>query len=184
MSENQDNKSLMKAYKACSYSFSQKEKYLDIYNRLLEKEKQQEVKEPVSDPKVEEKEESPVSEAKLEYKQIKSQNDLIQFSCNLAFAFETLMKSFNAKVKGKRVQLAYIRNTFIEAARHFEKVEIKDKKKTHFCLACVNLYLREKIEGKESDLSEFDYKRALEQITDFGLSYDFASVNDLYITHD
>ena len=50
MSENQDNKSLMKAYKACSYSFSQKEKYLDIYNRLLEKEKQQEVKEPVSDP--------------------------------------------------------------------------------------------------------------------------------------
>ena len=134
--------------------------------------------------KQQEKEESPVSEAKLEYRQIKSQNDLIQFSCNLAFAFETLMKSFNAKVKGKRVQLAYIRNTFIEAARHIKKVEIKDKKKTHFCLACVNLYLREKIEGKESDLSEFDYKRALEQITDFGLSYDFASVNDLYITHD
>ena len=94
------------------------------------------------------------------------------------------MKSFNAKVKGKRVQLAYIRNTFIEAAKQFEKLEIKDKKKTHFCLACVNLYLREKIEGKESDLSEFDYKRASEQITDFGLSYDFASVNDLYITHD
>ena len=184
MSKNQDSKILMKAYKACSLSFSQKEKYLDIYNRLLEKEKQQEPEKPVEEEKIEEKEKSSVSEAKLKYKQVKSQNDLIHFSCNLAFAFETLMKSFNAKVEGKRVQLAYIRDTFIEAARQYEKIEIKDKKKTHFCLACVNLYLREKIEGKESDLSEFDYERASEQIADFGLSYDFTSVNELYITHD
>jgi hypothetical protein len=188
MSENKVKDNLMKAYKACSVSFSQKEKYLDIYKRLLEKESKEQQKddppaEGDSEPIVEKKSSEAKSSPDIKYKQVKSEQDSISFSCNLAYTFETLMKCFNSSNKGKRVKLASLRNAFIGAARQFEKNKIDSKKKTNFCLACVNLYLREKVEGKESDLSEVDYIRASWQVSDFGLAYDFDRVDDLYITY-
>ena len=182
MAKKTNTSDLLKIYKGSSMSFSQKEKYLDLYKKLTEKEIQEKVEEKaeVADPEPEEAETvgSPFPE-------LKSDEECIEFSKNLMVAFRKLMKKFNCENSGKKVFSNKIKECFIQAALHCEEQKIIGKKKTVLCVACVNHYLRNKSEGTSGGQPEdADFRIAENQIEDLNLRYEFKSLSDLYIVDD
>lgn len=186
---------LLKIYKGSSISFSQREKYLDLYKKLQEKElaekpKQvEQVEEKAEAPKAEPEPKEKVTEANIaiehDFSKLKSDEDFIEFSKNLIIAFEKLMKKFNYENSGKKVFSNKIRECFVQAALDCEKQKIIGKKKTILCFARVNHYLRDKSEGTSGDQPEdADFEIAENQIKDLNLEYEFNSLSDLYIVVD
>lgn len=127
------------------------------------------------------------------------QKGAILFSVKLIELLGAKMKEFNSLNPQNKVSLLDLKKVYINGANDFCGIRDKDKNRSEWALARVNMFLRQKLGIKMTsvaslkevsnlvDISETwvpsdeDHAKASEEIKEYKLNYDFKDINELYI---